>query len=333
MIRKLFLMCLLLLIPAGAFPQGSRYDSNAQRTIQNFLAPIPGAQIVVCSAAGTGTPCTPTAPIYTDVALTQLITGSTITADGNGNFGFYAPPGTYKYSITSPGVIGQLFTIVLPMNAASNNTLTGSNTFSQQIISTVTVGTAPFSIASPTLVPNLNVQFLGGNVAPNSAIVGVSDTQALLNKNLAGATNGNTVTLLCSAGPAGAITGNSGVQNIFSCTINANVVANLKGLRVTAVWSHSTGTAAITYGMTLNGVACWPSNNSAATVGALGQTANFIETGSTTGNVNTVQGFFSFTATSLTGLAWTSAQTLTVTFNVANTDQVTPLFFLVELIQ
>lgn len=293
MFRKLILLCLFLLLPTLVSAQGVPFSGNAQRTIQNFLAPIPGAQITFCTAAGTGTPCTPTAPIYLDSGLTQLIAGSTFTADTNGNWIAYAPPGIYKYSITATGVTGQLFTTILPASLASNNVFTGSNTFSQQIVSTVTVGTAPFSIASPTLVPNLNVQFLGGNVAPNSAIVGVSDTQALLNKNLTNGSNGNTVALLCSAGPSGAITGNSGVQNIFSCTINANVVANLKGMRVTAVWSHSTGTAAVTYGMTLNGVACWPSNNSAATVGALGQNANFIETGSTTGNVNTVQGFFS----------------------------------------
>lgn len=212
-------------------------------------------------------------------------------------------------------------------------TVSGSWTFGQQIISTVTVGTAPFSISSPTLVNNLNAQFHGGFAAPNSAFVGVTDTQPLSNKTLTGASSGNTVTLVCSAGPAGAITGNSGVQNIYSCSIPGSVVGNLKGLRVTAIWSHSTGTAAITYGMTLNGVALWPSNNSAATVGALGQTAQIIETGTTTGNANTVQGFFSFTATTLTGLAWTSAQTLAVTFNVPNTDQVTPQFFLVELIQ
>lgn len=39
------------------------------------------------------------------------------------------------------------------------------------------------------------------------------------------------------------------------------------------------------------------------------------------------------TTTNLTGLAWTAGQTLAFTFNVANTDQVTPLFLLVELIQ
>lgn len=211
--------------------------------------------------------------------------------------------------------------------------ITGAWTYATQIVSTVATGATPFSVSSTTVVPNLNAQFHNGLTAPGSAIVGVSDTQTLTNKTLTGATSGNSVTLLCSAGPAAAITGNSSAQTFFSCTIPANAVANLKGIRVTVTWSHSTGTAAVTYGMTLNGVACWPSNNSAATVGGLSQIANFIETGSTTGNVMTQQGFFSFTTTSLTGLAWTAGQTLAVTFNVANTDQVTPLFFLVELIQ
>lgn len=35
----------------------------------------------------------------------------------------------------------------------------------------------------------------------------------------------------------------------------------------------------------------------------------------------------------LTGLAWTSSQTVELDFNVANTDQVTPMVFVVELIQ
>lgn len=212
-------------------------------------------------------------------------------------------------------------------------TVSGAWTFSSQIVSTVATGTAPLSAASISVVTNLNSQLHNGLTAPGSAIVGVSDTQSLTNKTLTRATSGNTVTLLCSSGPAAAIVGNSSAQTFFSCTIPANAVANLKGLRVTAVWSHSTGSATVTYGMTLNGVACWPSNNTAATVGGLSQIANFIETGSTTGNVMTQQGFFSFTATSLTGLAWTSGQTLAATFNVANTDQVTPLFFLVELTQ
>lgn len=224
-------------------------------------------------------------------------------------------------------------TWVSAANPAANINFTGADLFSQQITSTVSTGTAPFSIASTTVVPNLNAQVHGGLSAPASAIVGISDSQNLSNKTFTGASNGNTVTLLCSSGPAAAITGNGSAQTFESCTIPANAVSNLKALRVTAVWSHSTGTATVTYGMTLNGVALWPSNNTASTANGISQSALIIETASTTGNVLTPQGFFSLTANSLTGLSWTAGQTLAVTFNVANTDQITPLFFLVELIQ
>ena len=182
--KKLFWLFLLLLLPTLAFPQGSRFDSVAQKNVQNFLAPIPGAQITVCSSAGSGTPCSPITPIYTDAGLTQQIAGSTFPADSNGNFGFWAPPGTYKYSITATGVTGQLYTIVLPINTAANLTFTGTDIFTQQIISNATQGTAPFSIASTTLVANLNAGLLGGFPAPATAIVGVNDSQTLTAKTL-----------------------------------------------------------------------------------------------------------------------------------------------------
>ena len=45
---------------------------------------------------------------------------------------------------------------------AGNQTLTGTNTFSQQLTSSVVTGTAPFSIASTTVVSNLNADQLDG---------------------------------------------------------------------------------------------------------------------------------------------------------------------------
>lgn len=131
-------------------------------------------------------------------------------------------------------------TWVSAANPAANINFTGADSFSQQITSTVSTGTAPFSIASATVVPNLNAQLHNGLSAPASAIVGISDSQNLSNKTFTGASNGNSVTLLCTAGPASAITGNSSAQTFFSCTIPANAVASLKAIRVTAVWSHST---------------------------------------------------------------------------------------------
>ena len=87
--------------------------------MQNLRAPIPGAIITVCTSAGTGTPCSPIAPIYTDQALTQQITGSVVTADSNGNFGWWAPAGNYTYSITAARVTGKLFSLTLPANPSS----------------------------------------------------------------------------------------------------------------------------------------------------------------------------------------------------------------------
>lgn len=72
--------------------------------------------------------------------------------------------------------------------------VTGAYSFSQQITSTVSTGTAPFSIASTTVIPNLNAQLHGGLTAPASAIVGVSDTQTLAAKTLTSPTI-NTPTL------------------------------------------------------------------------------------------------------------------------------------------
>ena len=62
--------------------------------------------------------------------------------------------------------------------------ISGAWTDSAQFASTVSTGTAPFSIASTTVVTNLNSQFHNGLTAPGSAIVGVSDTQTLTAKTL-----------------------------------------------------------------------------------------------------------------------------------------------------
>ena len=67
---------------------------------------------------------------------------------------------------------------------STTNNWTGLNTFSQPITSTASTGTAPFSIASTTVVPNLNAQLHGGLTAPASAIVGINDTQTLTAKTL-----------------------------------------------------------------------------------------------------------------------------------------------------
>ena len=53
-----------------------------------------------------------------------------------------------------------------------------------RFISTVTSGTAPFTVSSDTVVPLLNASFIGGKSAPSGSIVGTTDTQTLTNKTI-----------------------------------------------------------------------------------------------------------------------------------------------------
>jgi hypothetical protein len=140
-------------------------------------------------------------------------------------------------------------------------------------------------------------------------------------------------TVLNAQGDAGAITGTSSAATVYTYTLPGGTVANLKALRVTVGWSHSTGTANVSYNLTLNGVTSG-CNESVATAGGINCTATFLNTGSTTGDVtSTSTGAGAAPAVALTGLAWSSSQVLKFTFNVANTDQVTPILWLVEVVQ
>lgn len=98
-------------------------------------------------------------------------------------------------------------------------TVTAAWGFTQQITSSVSTGTAPFSIASTSVVANLNSQFHNGLTAPGSAIVGVSDTQALTNKTLDVSAN----TLKTSTNTAGHYPRNNGTQYVDNTIQAADV--------------------------------------------------------------------------------------------------------------
>ena len=74
-------------------------------------------------------------------------------------------------------------------DTVTSNAKHGATTFTGQITSEVTTGTAPFSVASTTKVTNLNADTLDGQTAPSGTIVGTSDTQELTNKTLNSSTN------------------------------------------------------------------------------------------------------------------------------------------------
>lgn len=99
---------LLWLLPAVCCAQGARFDSNVFTAATNVpyggqapMFTIPYSMVTVCAYPASGSPCTNTAPIYQDQALTIQL-DQPITADAYGRFGFWATPGQYAYSVVTP---------------------------------------------------------------------------------------------------------------------------------------------------------------------------------------------------------------------------------------
>jgi hypothetical protein len=148
---------------------------------------------------------------------------------------------------------------------------------------------------------------------------------------------GNTISLLNAQANASAIVGTGATATVYTYTLPANTVGNLKGFRLTTGWTHSTGSASVTYNVTLNGVSLSGGTFAATTSGAYTSTWTVLNTASTAGTsqftASNSAGIQGLNANVLAGLAWASPQVLTLTFNVAATDQVTPIQWVVELIQ
>jgi len=98
-IRRFIIVALLLAVPGIVRAQGSRKDDIV---LNRFGQPVAGASITVCTAGATGTPCSPLAGIFSDVALTQPL-ANPLTSDGQGNYHFYAAPGRYLIQISGAG--------------------------------------------------------------------------------------------------------------------------------------------------------------------------------------------------------------------------------------
>ncbi|HEV2305494.1 MAG TPA: hypothetical protein VGR93_08245, partial [Candidatus Acidoferrales bacterium] len=104
----------------------------------------PGASVAVCAAQGIigygNSPCSPLATIYTDATLATQA-ANPFVADSNGDYGFWAPPGTYQVEVYGPQIGAYIQTVTVPCvpnttttgcgSAATqgNNTWTGANTF------------------------------------------------------------------------------------------------------------------------------------------------------------------------------------------------------------
>jgi hypothetical protein len=163
---RLFVICLLLGVFTAKAQNVRRDDVALQVVTQNtsagtqtYVTPISGAVITVCGPTATGIPCSPTVPVCsssTDVACTQP---NPISADSNGNYGFWVPPGRYQVSITSNNVVGRLITYDLPIGQDNNNNVSAQAFAGQNI-------TAAQQVSTPLLAFTPNNGTLNGT--PNN---------------------------------------------------------------------------------------------------------------------------------------------------------------------
>jgi hypothetical protein len=126
----------LLCLGSSAFGQAARFDSVAQTTTTvsatntTVLVPLPGATVTVCTYPSNGTlPCTNKASICPGVTVDGSCTSSApnnpITADSLGNFGFWAPGGSYDYTICAvSGVCQGPYHAVLGQSNGANGNFT-----------------------------------------------------------------------------------------------------------------------------------------------------------------------------------------------------------------
>lgn len=235
---------------------------------QPTLGPIPFAGVRVCS-----TPLTQTSPCLPLATVTDQ-NGNTLSNSIGSNFGQLSADNLGRFVFgCSTGSNLQLQYAGASNAAAANVPIScpglGSNpqlsglTISGPIISTVSTGTAPFSIASTTVVPNLNSQLHNGLTAPASAIVGISDSQVLSNKTLSSPTiNTPTITsaTLDGVGAAHVASQVSAATNYGTALASQTIIASLPStgnVSLTFLLQQVTagvGCSAATNSVTVNGV-------------------------------------------------------------------------------
>ena len=146
MSRFLRLVLMAVLLPVATFAQIRKDDIVVRDT-----AGLGGAQVRVCTSAGSGTPCTPLATIYSDRGMTTQ-KSNPFSTDSKGNYNFYAPPGRYFVQIITGTSTLSMPDVLLP-NDPGSGFVTGFSSVSYS--STMTFDSALATIYTVTLTGNV----------------------------------------------------------------------------------------------------------------------------------------------------------------------------------
>lgn len=169
--RKLLTLVMLLGGFATAQGNGMRFENFAWTTTvvgssaTSVFKPVPGASVTVCGvpAVVVAGVCTNTVPIYSNEALTTLVSPSgavgNIIADAYGNYGFWLAAGTYSYTVTGTGI-----------------TATGPYSFTLGLKSTnsIAFNTVALAIAAANGVPGSQLWFPANSTVDILTTVGIS---------------------------------------------------------------------------------------------------------------------------------------------------------------
>lgn len=218
--RALFLTVVLFALASSAFCQGARYDNTATVNVFGVQHVVANATIRVCSAGSTGSPCSPLASIYSNIALSVPL-ANPFNADANGNYFFFASPTVaYDIQISGTGIATITQTNVTMACAtgcpglSANNAFTGNNTHS---------GIETFN--TNAIIANAGITSAGPNTLNGGGTTAGSWTHAGLHTFNLGLTSSGPNTLNGGGVFSGTYSGN----HTLTGTATFSSLANLNG--------------------------------------------------------------------------------------------------------
>lgn len=175
---------------------------------------------------------------------------------------------------------------------------------------------------------------LGSGRSPLSGGVG-SPGSNVYSINLQQPNSANNVSLLKFQTNSSAVTGTGSTFNLYVYTLQANTLSVGKMLRIITCVSHS-GSASVTYLLKFGTATLQNMVSTSAGEGCITELVASTGASAQTAIAPSASGVFSGATTAAVqnpAIDQTAPQTISISFNVANTDTVTPYFFSVELVQ